>query len=162
MSSPMLLAVKEEAFDLADKVVVFNRGKIEQIGTPDEIRKDPATPFVMYFIGDIDSLPAKSLFIRRMKFKTEKSMVMLRPEDIRVSNEQQSEYYCPATVADRYDMGFIVKYIIRFDDEETVSIFATREEAATTKSFPVLGRVFVSVDPEKMMGFNEEEIEYFR
>ena len=157
-----MLPVKEEAFDVADKVVVFNRGKIEQIGTPDEIQKHPASPFVMNFIGDIDFLTTKSLFIRRMKFKTDKSMVMMRPEDIRVSTEQQSAYYCPATVADRYDMGFIIKYVLRFDDDEKVEIFATRKEAATTKSYPVLSRVFVSVDPEKMMGFNEDEIEYFR
>jgi sulfate transport system ATP-binding protein len=43
---------QEEALDLADRVVVLNRGRVEQIGTPDEIRSKPATPFVRDFLAD--------------------------------------------------------------------------------------------------------------
>jgi len=42
---------QEEALDVADRVVVMNRGRIEQIGTPQEVFEHPATPFVMTFIG---------------------------------------------------------------------------------------------------------------
>jgi len=42
---------QEEALELADRVVVMNRGRIEQVGTPDAIYQDPATPFVCEFIG---------------------------------------------------------------------------------------------------------------
>jgi sulfate transport system ATP-binding protein len=42
---------QEEALELADRVVVMNRGRIEQVGKPDEIYQDPATPFVCEFIG---------------------------------------------------------------------------------------------------------------
>ena len=42
---------QEEALDVADRVVVMNRGHIEQIGTPQEVFEHPATPFVMTFIG---------------------------------------------------------------------------------------------------------------
>jgi sulfate transport system ATP-binding protein len=42
---------QEEALELADRVVVMNRGRIEQVGTPDTIYQDPATPFVCGFIG---------------------------------------------------------------------------------------------------------------
>lgn len=55
--------MQEEAFDLADKVVVFNRGRIEQVGTPEEIKSNPSSPFVMDFVGDVASVTAKSLVI---------------------------------------------------------------------------------------------------
>ena len=42
---------QEEALELADRVVVMNRGRIEQVGKPHEIYQQPATPFVCEFIG---------------------------------------------------------------------------------------------------------------
>ena len=42
---------QEEAFELADRVVVMNAGLIEQVGRPDEIYDHPATPFVARFLG---------------------------------------------------------------------------------------------------------------
>ncbi len=48
---------QEEAIELADRVVVLNRGVIEQVGTPDDIYDAPASPFVHSFIGESSSLP---------------------------------------------------------------------------------------------------------
>ena len=48
---------QEEALELADRVVVMNQGKIEQVGTPDEVYDRPATPFVFGFIGETNALP---------------------------------------------------------------------------------------------------------
>ena len=45
---------QEEALELADRVVVFNHGVIEQDGTPDEVVDHPATPFVANFIGRVN------------------------------------------------------------------------------------------------------------
>jgi sulfate transport system ATP-binding protein len=42
---------QDEALELADRVVVMNRGRIEQVGTPRDIYREPATPFVHGFIG---------------------------------------------------------------------------------------------------------------
>lgn len=46
---------QEEASELADRVVVMNQGRIEQIGTPPEIYDQPSTPFVFNFLGDTNS-----------------------------------------------------------------------------------------------------------
>ena len=43
---------QEEALELADRVAIFNRGGIEQVGTPDEILDQPATLFVAGFVGE--------------------------------------------------------------------------------------------------------------
>jgi sulfate transport system ATP-binding protein len=45
---------QEEAFEVADRVVIMNKGKIEQTGTPTEIFDEPATPFVMDFLGNVN------------------------------------------------------------------------------------------------------------
>lgn len=51
---------QEEALELADRVVVMSKGRIEQVGTPDEIYDTPATPFVYGFIGESSQLPVTS------------------------------------------------------------------------------------------------------
>ncbi len=48
---------QEEALELADRVVVLNHGKIEQVGSPDEVYDRPASPFVAGFIGETNALP---------------------------------------------------------------------------------------------------------
>ena len=48
---------QEEALELADRVVVMSNGKIEQVGTPDEVYETPATPFVYEFLGHVNRMP---------------------------------------------------------------------------------------------------------
>jgi sulfate/thiosulfate transport system ATP-binding protein len=50
---------QEEALELADRVVVMSEGKIEQIGTPDEVYDAPNSPFVFSFIGESSVLPVR-------------------------------------------------------------------------------------------------------
>ena len=50
---------QEEALELADRVVVMSEGKIEQVGTPDEVYDEPNSPFVFSFIGESSSLPVR-------------------------------------------------------------------------------------------------------
>jgi sulfate transport system ATP-binding protein len=51
---------QEEALELADRVVVMDHGRIEQIGRPEEIYMDPATPFVSHFVGETNRLAASA------------------------------------------------------------------------------------------------------
>ncbi len=50
---------QEEALEVADRVVVMNQGRIEQIGSPTEIYDQPATPFVYQFLGNVNALPCR-------------------------------------------------------------------------------------------------------
>ena len=52
---------QEEALSMADRVVVMNKGALEQVGTPREIYEQPATPFVADFVGRVNVLSAVSL-----------------------------------------------------------------------------------------------------
>jgi sulfate transport system ATP-binding protein len=45
---------QEEALEVADRVVVMNQARIEQVGTPEEVFHDPASQFVMEFLGQVN------------------------------------------------------------------------------------------------------------
>lgn len=48
---------QEEALELADRVVVMDHGRIEQIGTPEQVYMEPASRFVSNFVGETNQLP---------------------------------------------------------------------------------------------------------
>lgn len=52
---------QEEALTLSDRIAVFNKGKIEQVGTPQEIYTNSASPFVCEFIGEINKIEVKEI-----------------------------------------------------------------------------------------------------
>ena len=45
---------QEEALEVADRVVIMNKGGVEQIGTPEEVYDHPTTPFVYHFLGNVN------------------------------------------------------------------------------------------------------------
>jgi sulfate transport system ATP-binding protein len=62
---------QEEALDVSDQIAVLNAGRIEQVGTPDELYEQPATDFVMSFLGAVASLDG----------------ALVRPHDIQLERE---------------------------------------------------------------------------
>jgi iron(III) transport system ATP-binding protein len=86
---------QEEGLAVADRIVVMNQGTIEQVGTPLQVYRDPATPFVADFVGRINALPARlepgglRLGARRFDCTLDGAVtagadvrVYLRPEDV--------------------------------------------------------------------------------
>jgi sulfate/thiosulfate transport system ATP-binding protein len=152
---------QEEAWDVADNVIVFNKGIVEQQGKPEILSKFPDTPFVMNFVGDVLHVPATSLFIRRMGFNNceGKSHVMIRPGDIALSKDFDQPGIAAATVADKLNVGWAIRYFIKFDDGVEVEVGVGREEDVEKYDLDVGQRVAIKADPKKMMGFNYEELE---
>jgi sulfate transport system ATP-binding protein len=54
MTSVFVTHDQDEAFEVADRVVIMNRGRVEQIGSPEEIFHHPANGFVMHFLGNVN------------------------------------------------------------------------------------------------------------
>ena len=89
---------QEEAIELADRVVVMNQGKIEQIGTPDEIYDTPNSPFVFSFIGESSALPVKVkggkvwldehlLDVSSEQFPDGPAQLVFRPDEVEVGSD---------------------------------------------------------------------------
>ena len=90
---------QEEALEVSDRVAILRAGRIEQIGTPEEIYDKPASPFVYDFLGNVNLFSGRvrdgSMVIGETEFalseKTgeEKSsaIAFVRPHDIRVTRE---------------------------------------------------------------------------
>jgi putative spermidine/putrescine transport system ATP-binding protein len=72
-----------EALSMADRVAVFNDGRIMQIGTPQDIYRRPATRFVADFVGSSNILPPE--FVQR--YAGQHRWGSLRPEQIRVATD---------------------------------------------------------------------------
>lgn len=81
---------QEEALSVADRIVVMNHGVIEQIGTPQQIYREPASPFVADFVGKANVLPGRieggRLRTGALEFAADGAdrdvRIYLRPEDV--------------------------------------------------------------------------------
>ncbi len=90
---------QEEALSVADRIVVMNHGVIEQVGTPEQVYREPATPFVADFVGRVNVLAAQALPDGRLRIGATVCehaaahgpaargavQVYLRPEDVAVA-----------------------------------------------------------------------------
>jgi putative spermidine/putrescine transport system ATP-binding protein len=71
---------QEEALTMSDRIAVFNKGKIEQVGTPTEVYERPLTPFVASFVGTSNMVEGEAATIIAGRAGT----FTIRPEKIRI------------------------------------------------------------------------------
>ncbi len=101
---------QEEALTMSDTVVVMNDGKIQQIGTPEDIYNEPKNAFVADFIGESNILTGTMLEDYKIEFigevfdcvdkgfdKSEKVDVVIRPEDIEIVEKGQGKFNATVT-----------------------------------------------------------------
>lgn len=116
---------QEEAMEVADRIVVLNKGKIEQIGTPDEVYNNPASPFVYDFIGQVNlfhsrvnegwahigefKLPAPE----HSAIKDSAAIAYVRPHDIELQAEPAGEGFIEATVDNVSTAGSVLRIELR-------------------------------------------------
>ena len=104
---------QEEALEVSDEIVVINEGRVEQIGSPDELYDEPANDFVMSFLGDVTTLGGHAV----------------RPHDVEVSMSPQVAGAVEGTVARVLRVGFVVRLTVHTVDGEEVSVQQTRTHA---------------------------------
>jgi len=117
---------QEEAMEVADQVVVMNKGKIEQIGSPAKIYDHPATPFVMSFIGPVNVLSNASKILEGNRFESTQSEIFLRPHDIVIEREPNGTTV-GATVSRLINLGWEVQVELTLDDDEVLMAHLSRE-----------------------------------
>jgi len=117
---------QEEAMEVADEIVVMNKGQVEQVGTPAQIYDHPATAFVMSFIGPVNILPSTSRIFQGNGFESANPEMFLRPQDVIVEREQNSANV-PARVSRLIHLGWEVQAELTLDDGQVVTAHLTRD-----------------------------------
>lgn len=105
---------QQEALSMSDRVCVFDRGRVEQSGTPDDIYNRPATRFVAAFVGSGNLLEGAGA----LRLTGEKGAVMLRAERIRIAARSAPAEIgsgvrrMPGVVKEVEFMGPFIRYIV--------------------------------------------------
>jgi sulfate transport system ATP-binding protein len=107
---------QEEALELADRVVVMSQGRIEQVGTSDEVYDTPNSPFVFSFIGESSSLPVRvenghlwiadwSIGISAPEAADGNAVLYFRPHDVELLDGADSSCIAGTVAASRRVAG---------------------------------------------------------
>ncbi len=104
---------QEEALEVADKVVVMNRGKIEQIGSPDQVFHHPANEFVVNFLGNVNLFHGRNA-------EGKPARVFVRPFDLELSQARSDENDFEARVLRVQSAGSLVKVELQTDEGRQV------------------------------------------
>jgi sulfate transport system ATP-binding protein len=106
---------REEALEVADRIVVINQGRIEQIGPPHELYDHPSSEFVMSFLGPVTTLDGH----------------LVRPHDLEIETHPFGDAY-PGRVERFNRVGFEVRLDVRLTEDDgspPVLVTLTRAEA---------------------------------
>jgi sulfate transport system ATP-binding protein len=101
---------QEEAMEVADRIAVMNRGRVEQVGGPRDLYEHPATEFVMSFVGPVNRL----------------GDTWVRPHDLEIHLEP-AEGAAEAMIERIVHLGFEVRVELVRDDEEKMWAQLTRD-----------------------------------
>ncbi|MGO8670372.1 MAG: sulfate/molybdate ABC transporter ATP-binding protein [Capsulimonadaceae bacterium] len=157
---------QEEALEVADRVVVMNEGRVEQIGTPEEVYDTPANPFVYTFLGSVNLFHGRAHdgLVDVGPFSIESpehagqdapAVAYVRPHELEVVRSRNGHPAVEATVEHIHTIGPIVRLQLRRrDGSGIIEAEVTRERYRELKL-----RVGedVHVKPYKMQVFLEED-----
>ena len=143
---------QEEALTLSDRIAVFNKGYIEQIGTPNEVYNFSQTEFVANFIGDINRLEdglvnGLGLDGNRHHF--------IRLERVQVNQPAKAgEFRTEGIIESREYYGLYIKYSIRAAGQ-TVKVIEKNDGINIYNSGET---VTVGIDPGNVMSYPGQEL----
>lgn len=122
---------QEEALEVSDRVVVMNEGRIEQIGTPDEVYEHPANPFVYEFLGHVNLFHSRihqgrawlgELEIDAPEYSWAEDLTAVayvRPHDIEIERTSNGESTLPARVSHVLSIGPVIRLeLVREDHQD--------------------------------------------
>jgi sulfate transport system ATP-binding protein len=130
---------QQEAFEVSDQVVVLNKGKVEQMGPPQELYERPATPFVTEFLGSVNVLKGETVL--GMDIQGEEAplpvsipgrdgvsaSVYVRPHDFEVARERNGRPAWSARIRRLTPLGGTVRLDLTLLDGTSLNVQLTRE-----------------------------------
>jgi sulfate transport system ATP-binding protein len=131
ITSVLVTHDQEEALELANTVVVMHEGKVEQVGTPEEVYDRPATPFVAGFVGSANVLEGLVIggkvqfgdtMLEGAAGLTDGSAVhaFVRPHDVRIGAQSMNGSSTAASVQRVINLGWTSKVYVTLGDGQTL------------------------------------------
>lgn len=156
---------QNEAMELATRIAVLDKGRVQQVGTPEEIYRSPATEYVATFIGSTNEMagswdPARRVFNTAhgpMRVSTPhaqpgKGKLLWRPECGQMRREEPSSVNrLRGTVRDSLFLGAHTEYIVQCGDTRT-RIWSDQAEP-----FAAGDEVWIEVPAESIMVFADSD-----
>ena len=153
---------QEEALELANQIVVMHEGKVEQVGTPDQIYDDPATAFVAGFVGSANVLHGEvvdghvhlgSIRVPGAEHLEEGSpaTAFVRPHDVRIAPDAPSGsiYAAIERVA---SLGWLARLTLRLPDDTVIVAHVPQDQLGEAGEGDV-----ISVDLRNPKAFHRED-----
>jgi sulfate transport system ATP-binding protein len=125
---------QEEAFEVADRVVVMNHGRVEQVGSPAEVFERPASPFVMSFLGHVNVFHARvqngRAFLGPMEVpypeyphaEPRPATAFVRPHELDVVDTPDGAGRLSATVLHAHPAGAVARVHLAAGDGTALSV----------------------------------------
>ena len=129
---------QEEALVMADRIVVMNQGTIEQVGTPEQIYRSPASPYVADFVGMMNFIPVETMdTLDKVKLGSlllmcslpehfepgHPATVAIRPEEIRlVAENGPGPNTLKVTVSELEFLGSFCRLTCKLEEEDRTSL----------------------------------------
>jgi iron(III) transport system ATP-binding protein len=149
---------QDEAMSLSDRIVVMNSGRVEQVGTPEEVYAHPASLFVADFVGQVNALPGRvvarteshvtveildhRICVPNQRCQADDVLVLVRPEAVRVVIGARSAG--PAGVVEEVEYrGDRVEYRIRVGGTLVVAVEASLQRDGRIAMGDSVGLEFV-------------------
>ncbi|MGE0267003.1 MAG: sulfate/molybdate ABC transporter ATP-binding protein [Candidatus Omnitrophota bacterium] len=123
---------QEEALEVADKIVVMNEGRIEQTGSPEEVYHNPASVFVLNFLGNVNIFHARSEG-DALPGNSKQKKIYVRPHQLAVSRLSTSADSVRVRIVFVNPAGSVVKIDARSEEGEVYQIEISQEEFKTLK-----------------------------
>ena len=121
---------QDEAMEVADRIVVMNQGRIEQVGSPDEVYDHPATPFVLQFLGDVNLFHGRTGHAGHAPgggvAAGADDVHYVRPHELDVVAEA-AEGTWPAELAQALTLGPVTRLEFKRDDGSYVDVEVSRQ-----------------------------------
>jgi putative spermidine/putrescine transport system ATP-binding protein len=123
---------QDEALTMSDRIAVFNRGRIEQIGAPADVYERPATPFTAGFVGTSNLLRGD---VARALIGADGTFTV-RPEKIHLAHDGEiadpDEIVAPGSIREVVYLGPDTRYIVALD--AGAELVVTQQNLATTST----------------------------
>jgi putative spermidine/putrescine transport system ATP-binding protein len=155
---------QDEAMSMGDRLVVLDRGRIQQIGSPEDLYRTPRNAFVASFIGQANFIAGRaerdgSMFVARSGLSIAcaacdagAQSLMIRPEAVELLDAPAAGVNVfPATVEVVTYLGSTSELVLRLTDSDTIMV--TRPaSAAAPRAWTPGQQLFIRIDPSSAIG----------